>query len=108
MSYVGEYTRSKQINLLKAQFAAELKAQKEGKAEETEKCVAPAQKQTMKMRWETFKSAHPLLFKNGLLYVRIGLCVAAVVLIVLGIEWGGMDLVYEKARSICQQCIGLG
>jgi hypothetical protein len=40
--------------------------------------------------------------------VRIGLFVAAVVLIILGINWGGMDLVFEKARSICQQCIGLG
>ena len=111
MSYIGEYTRNKQIALLKAQYASELKAQKEGKDEKVENPVAPAQKsqkQTLKTRWETFKSAHPMRFKNGLLYVRIGLCLAAVVLIILGVEWGGMDLVYEKARSICQQCIGLG
>lgn len=40
--------------------------------------------------------------------LRIGLGVAAVVLLIVGISNGGMIDVYEKAKNICTQCIGLG
>lgn len=41
-------------------------------------------------------------------YIRIALYVAAIVLIVLGINNGGMRDVLIKAINICTECIGLG
>ena len=51
----------------------------------------------------------PFLFSPKFtMYVRIGLCVVGVVLFIVGIVNGGMTDVFEKAKNICTQCIGLG
>ena len=57
-----------------------------------------------KCKWKlSIKNPAKLVF-----WLRIGLCAVAVVLIVIGIANGGMIDVYEKAKNICTQCIGLG
>ena len=50
------------------------------------------------------------IFKNAkmIFFLRIGLLIFSVVLIIIGIVNGGMADVYEKAKNICTQCIGLG
>ena len=45
---------------------------------------------------------------SRVLYVRIALYALAVVMIVLGINNGGMRDVLIKAINICTECIGLG
>jgi hypothetical protein len=45
---------------------------------------------------------------SRVLYVRIALFALALVLIVLGINNGGMRDVLIKAINICTECIGLG
>ena len=112
VAYICERTRAKEIDVLKEEFAAQAKRKKSGEAEPScpdEKTVAcVAKKRERKAAWENFKKDKQKGLQIAVLAIRVGLLVAGVVLIILGIQWGGMDLVYEKARSICQQCIGLG
>lgn len=104
-----EYARAKEISLLKVAFVEEVKKQKSG-----EKSLLLYEKGvdeeyvTLSEKWERFIQSKAKGFEIGLLSVRIFLLISAIILIILGIHWGGMDLVFEKARSICQQCIGLG
>lgn len=104
-----EHMRAKEIEILKAAFVEEMQKKKKGEVSEIlyEKGV-DEEYATWTEKWGIWLAKNPNVEKIGLLSVRIGLYVAAVVLIILGINWGGMDLVFEKARSICQQCIGLG
>ena len=109
ISIACEYLRVKEISLLKAAFVEEVKKQKLGKKSLIlyEKGV-DKEHVTLFEKWEKFVQDKAKGFEIGRLSVRIFLFVSAIVLIILGIHWGGMDLVFEKARSICQQCIGLG
>ena len=50
----------------------------------------------------------PAVRGRALLALRIALCAAAVVLIVLGVMNGGLWDVLVKAVNICTECIGLG
>ncbi len=107
LSYVWSFCCKREIALLKAEFTAAVLRKKKGET------VAILQEKgavdgSLSTKWLAFKRTHQKAFAYGLAGIRIGLCVAGVVLIVLGVQWGGMDLVFEKARSICQQCIGLG
>ena len=43
-----------------------------------------------------------------MLGLRVSLCAVAVVLLIVGVLNDGMIDVYEKAKNICTQCIGLG
>lgn len=106
---VYERARKREIALLKGAFADEIKKKKSGKTSLLlyEKGI-DEEYLTLSEKWEKFVQNKAKAFEIGRLAIRIGLFVAAVVLIILGINWGGMDLVFEKARSICQQCIGLG
>ena len=109
ISITCEHMRAKEIEKLKAAFAEEIIKKKKGETSAIlyEKGV-DSEYVTLSEKWGIWLASNPKACKIGLLSARIGLFVAAVVLIILGINWGGMDLVFEKARSICQQCIGLG
>lgn len=50
----------------------------------------------------------PRVSPRGQMLVRVGLLVAALALITLGICNGSMQDVLEKAVRICTECIGLG
>ncbi len=54
------------------------------------------------------KKERKTLSQKQLFYVRVALCAIGVVLFIVGIFNGGMMDVYEKAKNICTQCIGLG
>lgn len=59
--------------------------------------------------WDKLCEKLPFLrSKRLLLGVRVGLCALGVALFVAGIANGGMTDVYDKAKNICTQCIGLG
>ena len=47
-------------------------------------------------------------FENSVLYIRLVLLLAAVLLIALGAANGGARDVLAKAKAICMECIGLG
>lgn len=57
---------------------------------------------------ETTKKAHPKLKLAGLWSLRILLFGGSIFLLIVGIQNGGMADVFEKAKNICTQCIGLG
>ena len=46
--------------------------------------------------------------KRKMQAVRIGLLIAAVILIGIGIRFGGGQTVLAKAVRICTECVGLG
>lgn len=96
VSFALERSRKREIKLLK-EAVARKKAQN-GSA-------APVQK-TVKQRFcDKFAV---LRSPKVLLVARIGLCVVGIALFVVGIFDGGMADVFEKAKNICTQCIGLG
>ena len=109
ISIACEHMRVREIEVLKAAFVEEMQKKKRGEISAIlyEKGV-DKEYVTLTEKWWIWLAKNPNACKIGLLSVRIGLFAAAVVLIILGVNWGGMDLVFEKARSICQQCIGLG
>ncbi len=109
ISITCEHLRVKEVDIFIAVFIEEKQKVKRGENSTLlyEKGV-DSEYLTLLEKWRIWLASNPEACKIGLLSVRIGLFVAAVVLIILGINWGGMDLVFEKARSICQQCIGLG
>jgi hypothetical protein len=97
------------VELIKRSLKRETAAVKKQIAENAKKGVKPAQAQKKNSVWKTLCLKYPVLtskwWKIGL---QAGLCVLALVLIVVGICNGGMLDVYDKARKICTQCIGLG
>lgn len=112
ISIAREYLRVKEIALLKTAFADEMKKKKLGQLDGGSSILYEKGVDKEYRSWtekvEIFFENKAKAFEIGRLVLRIGLFVSAVILIVLGVNWGGMDLVFEKARSICQQCIGLG
>lgn len=93
-----ENSRKKQIARLKTTIAEN--AKKGVKAEQK------PQKPTLE---EKLCNKLPFLKSPKFVFgVRIGLCVVGLALFALGIYNGGMTDVYEKAKNICTQCIGLG
>ena len=95
---VCEKSKKKQITILKTAVAEN--AKKGVKAEKREKQLTFTEK--------SYKKYPILRSDKWLLGVRIGLCVAGLALFVFGIYNGGITDVYEKAKNICTQCIGLG
>ena len=87
----------------------ETKWVKEQLAENAKKGIKPQKAEKRKTLWERLLDAYPVLkskwWKQGL---QIGLCGVGVALVIVGIFNGGMGDVFEKARNICTQCIGLG
>ncbi len=87
----------------------ETKWVKEQLAENAKKGIKPQKAEKKKTLWERLLEKYPVLkskwWKQGL---QIGLCVVGVTLFIVGIVNGGMGDVFEKARNICTQCIGLG
>lgn len=109
-SFLVEYTRKKELSLLKAALADELRRKKAGEIFPSmllEKGEEPVDN-SVKAKWLAFCGKHEKGFARGLWILRGALCVIAIVSIILGIQWGGMDNVLSKARELCTQCIGLG
>lgn len=78
-------------------------------AENAKKGVKAEQKPQKPTLEERLYHKFPFLKSPKLIFgVRIGLCVAGIALFAFGIYNGGMTDVYEKAKNICTQCIGLG
>ena len=109
ISITCEHMRVKEVDLFIAAFIEEKQKIKRGETSALlyEKGV-DVEYATLAEKWAMWLAKNPNVSKIGMLSIRLGLFAAAVVLIILGVNWGGMDLVFEKARSICQQCIGLG
>ena len=61
-----------------------------------------------KVRAVKEKKPHPKWRKAGAWSLRIALLAVGVFFVVVGIQNGGMTDVFEKAKNICTQCIGLG
>ena len=97
------------VELITRSLKRETVAVKKQLAENAKKGVKMAQVQNKKTVWQRLCLKYPVFtskwWKIGL---QTGLCVLALVLIVVGICNGGMLDVYDKARKICTQCIGLG
>lgn len=112
VSLACEHTRNREIERLKGAFADAMRQKKLGNADAAPRILREKDEAgktlLLSEKWEKFTAEKAKFFSIARLSLRIGLFVAAVVLIVLGVRWGGMDLVFEKARSICQQCIGIG
>lgn len=109
----------KEAKAEKKAFLQYLKAEKsftkaelnEQKAEQREERYSTKEREKFrreKTRFEKKQGRRPKKLGWLVWTLRIGLCAAAVVLIVIGISNGGMVDVYEKAKNICTQCIGLG
>ncbi len=85
---------------------------------ENERCVpAPAvetpvkeikPQKAKKVKKVKAKTPHPKWKTAGVWSLRIVLLAVGVVCVVVGIQNGGMADVFEKAKNICTQCIGLG
>jgi hypothetical protein len=71
-------------------------------------CKATAEQRAREKEREEMKAKYTKDRKVGLWIVRGVLLAAGIALIVVGIVNGGMADVFEKARNICTQCIGLG
>ena len=112
ISFARDHTRREEISLLKGAFADAMRKKKLGDGDEAARMLrekGEAGKTTVfSEKLEKFTKEKAKQLAIARLALRIGLFIAAIVLIVLGVNWGGMDLVFEKARTICQQCIGLG
>lgn len=102
VALVEEYLQKRELSLLQTALVNELRRKKARETIEN----------PLVLESVASKTSRPVKGKekgNTVLWiVRGALCISAVVLIILGIHWDGMALVFEKARSICQQCIGLG
>ena len=105
MALMEEYFQKRELALLQAALVDELRRKKAGEEIENPVLVAKGEVEEPS-KWKGYLQC--LQSPKLLWIVRGVLCISAVVLIILGINWGGMSLVFEKARSICQQCIGLG
>ena len=110
-----EHTRKAETELLKAAFADEMQKKKSAQADGAAHISAVLYEKGVDEEYVTLSEKYDKFIQSKIktvevvrLTVRIALFVAAVVFIVLGIHRGGMDFGFEKARSICQQCIGLG
>lgn len=111
VALLEEYLQKRELSLLQAALLDELRRKKAGETIENPLVLessANKENNGFKAKWKTFCKTKEKQLKITLWVVRGVLCISAVVLIILGINWGGMSLVFEKARSICQQCIGLG
>ena len=106
VALIEEYLQKRELALLQAAMVEELLRKKAG--EKIENPILLTASEMQKNKDEKAKGKQSSQSTKIIWVVRGVLCVSALVLIVLGIEWGGMSLVFEKARSICQQCIGLG
>ncbi len=78
-------------------------------AENAKQGVKPIKAERKPTLFESIVAKYPVLrserWKQG---VQIGLCALGVTFVIIGIVNGGMMDVFEKARNICTQCIGLG
>ncbi len=96
--FVDEQLVEKETRLVKAQLA-----------ENAKKGVKPVKTGKKATMYESILEKYPVFkskwWKQGL---QIGLCAVGLALFVIGIVNGGMSDVFEKARNICTQCIGLG
>jgi hypothetical protein len=99
---------SKYIKAEKDLKKAELDEQKAELREENYSTKEREKFRREKIRFEKQQGRRPKKLGWLVWTLRIGLCAAAVVLILIGISNGGMVDVYEKAKNICTQCIGLG
>ncbi len=79
-------------------------------AENAKKGIKPSKAEKKLSRWERICKKYPILKSKWWKYgLQIGLGVLSVALIIIGIFNGGMDYdVFDKAKKICTQCIGLG
>lgn len=89
LAHFCEWTRVKEMDAIK-----------EGIKQKSVQMITPAKVQIDEKKQKQKATA--------LLVFRVAMYVAAVVLIIIGINVGGVEFVFEKARSICHQCIGLG
>lgn len=87
---------------LKKQALKEIKKEEKGKSSLEEK---PKEKKTKAVKE---KKPHPKWKNAGVWSLRIALLAVGVFFVVVGIQNGGMIDVFEKAKNICTQCIGLG
>lgn len=98
--FLDAYSVQRETALVKAKIA-----------ENAKQGIKPVKTDLKKPRtlWETLCKNFPVLrskwWKLGL---QTTLCLLGVVLFIVGIFNGGMTDVFEKARNICTQCIGLG
>ncbi len=78
-------------------------------AENVKQGIKPVKAEKKATVYEIILEKYPVFrskwWKQGL---QIGLCAVGIVLFVIGIANGGMSDIFEKARNICTQCIGLG
>lgn len=82
---------------------------KEQLAENAKQGIKPVKVEQKPTLWEALCGKFPVLrSKWWKLGFQAGFCVLGVTLFVVGIVNGGMMDVFEKARNICTQCIGLG
>ncbi|MBQ8429062.1 MAG: hypothetical protein IJX30_03085 [Clostridia bacterium] len=110
-AYVIEYTNRKELALLKAAFAEEFRLKKQGNTDGKSLLLDKGEEacdNSLQAKWARFYQSKSKQFTIALWALRGALFVSAIVLIILGVEWGGMDLILGKAREVCQQCIGLG
>ena len=96
--FTDEYSVKRETALVKGQLA-----------ENAKQGIKPAKADQKPTFWEALCNKFPVLrskwWKFGF---QAGLCVLGITLFVVGIINGGMTDVFEKARNICTQCIGLG
>lgn len=96
--YYQSYSYKKEITLVKTQISEN--------AKQGIKAVPVAEKAGL---WDKLCGKMPFLkSKWFMIGVRAALGVLGLILIVVGINGGGMADVLEKAINICTQCIGLG
>ncbi len=78
-------------------------------AENAKQGIKPSKAEKKRTLYEKLLERYPIFrskwWKQGL---QIGICALGIALFVVGIVNGGMADVFEKARNICTQCIGLG
>ena len=96
---LDEYSVKKQTSMVKEQIAENAK---QGK-----KLVVNVDKKSsfIEKLFEKYPILQSIWWKKGL---QIGLFAVGIALFIIGIANGGMTDVFEKARNICTQCIGLG
>lgn len=89
--------------VLKKQALIEMKKKQTAKLPAVE-----APKEARKPKKVKAQKSHPKWKQAGVWSLRIALLTVGVFFVVAGIQNGGMADVFEKAKNICTQCIGLG
>ena len=116
------FTQAKEVGVIKNFMAQEGKRKKEGntaalqdelracgKLEEYENACAQAQLRREKQKKNAAKKEEKKNSTGKIVWIVRGvLACVGIVFVIVGICNGGMADVFEKARNICTQCIGLG